>query len=312
MSSEVLAGRSTLTRRAAPARPRLLGELVVVALLVFAYDRVRRHAAPRRDEALAHGQAVLHAEQRLHLDWEHAANAWLNQHLTLREVASWWYQLAHLTLSMSVLAWCWLAAPAVYRVARNTLVLTNVAGLIVFAVCPVAPPRLLPGAGFSDSIAVALGTGQAAHPPPDQYAAMPSLHLAWATWVVVTVWAITGHTGRLRRLRGPAVLHPVFTGAAVVATANHYVLDLVAGVALALLARGLAGLITTHSDDASAQQEREHATRGDQRQPHRDQTVGDHRADRRGAVHADRHQRPGEQHVEGAQPAGRGDQRGHR
>jgi hypothetical protein len=286
----------------------LAGELVVVALLVFAYDRVRRHAAPRRDVALAHGRAVLHAEQRLHLDWEHTANAWLSHHLTLREAASWWYQLAHLTLSMTVLTWCWLAAPTVYRVARNTLVLTNVAGLLVFAVCPVAPPRLLPGAGFSDSIAVALGAGQAAHPPPDQYAAMPSLHLAWATWVAMTVWAVTAHTGRWRRLRPVGVLHPVLTGTAVVATANHYVLDVLAGVALAVVARAVAGAVT--SDDPAAQQEREHATRGHQGYPHGDQPIRDHRTHRSGPVDPDGDQGAGEQHVEGAQPAGRGNQRG--
>jgi hypothetical protein len=75
VSSGILVNRAAPARRAAAAPPRLLGELVVVALLVFAYDRVRRHAAPRRAAALAHGRAVLHVEQRLHLDWEHAANA---------------------------------------------------------------------------------------------------------------------------------------------------------------------------------------------------------------------------------------------
>jgi hypothetical protein len=309
VSSGAVAVRSAWARRAAPARPRLVGELAVVALLVFAYDRVRARAAPRRDVALAHGEAVLHAEQRLHLDWEHTANAWLGAHATLREAAAWWYQLAHLTLSLTVLAWCWLAAPAVYRLARNTLVLTNVVGLIVFAVCPVAPPRLLPGAGFTDSNAVALGTGPVAHPPPDQYAAMPSLHLAWATWVALTVWAISAHTRRWRGLRPIGVLHPLITAAVVVASANHYVLDLVAGVALALAARGVAELTT--SDDAAAQQEREHAARGNQRQPDGDQSVADHRTDRGRAVNADGDQGAGEQHVEGAQPAGRGNQRGH-
>jgi hypothetical protein len=290
--------------RSRTQRPRLLGELVVVALLVFAYDRVRAHAAPRRDVALSHGEAVLHAEQHLHLDWEHAANTWLSGHSTLREVAAWWYQLAHFTISLSVLAWCWLAAPAVYRLARNTLVLTNVVGLIVFAVCPVAPPRLLPGAGFTDSNAVALGTGQVAHPPPDQYAAMPSLHLAWATWVALTVWAVTGNLGRLRGLRAAGIAVPVLTGTAVVATANHYVLDLVAGVVLALVARGVAEAITTRSNDAPAQQEREHATRRDQRQPHGGQPIGNDRADRGGPGDADGHQSAGEQYVESAQPAG--------
>src|SRR5882757_5070403 len=258
VSSGVLPVRSALARRAAPARPWLVGELAVVALLVFAYDRVRAHAAPRRDVALSHGWAVLHAEQHLHLDWEHAANTWLGGHSTLREAAAWWYQLAHFTVSLSVLAWCWLAAPAVYRLARNTLVLTNVVGLIVFAVCPVAPPRLLPGAGFTDSNAVALGTGQVAHPPPDQYAAMPSLHLAWATWVALTVWAVTGNLGRLRGLRAAGIAVPVLT----------------------LVASGAAEAITARSNDAPAQQEREHATRRDQRQPHGGQPIGDDRADR--------------------------------
>jgi hypothetical protein len=311
VSSGILVNRAAPARRAAAAPPRLLGELVVVALLVFAYDRVRRHAAPRRAAALAHGRAVLHVEQRLHLDWEHAANAWLAGHLTLREAASWWYQLAHLTLSLSVLAWCWLAAPAAYRMARNTLVLTNVAGLIVFAVCPVAPPRLLPGAGFSDSIALALGTGQAAHPPPDQYAAMPSLHLAWATWVAMTVWTVTAHRRRWRGLRALGVLHPMLTGAAVVATANHYVLDVLAGVGLTLLARAVAGAVSVGSNDSAAHQQREHTPRREQRHPHGDQPIGDHCADRCGPGHADRDQRTGQQHVEGAQSAGRGNQPRH-
>jgi len=228
----------TLGRLRAPSRlrPHLVGELAVVAALLVFYDMVREHAAPRRAAALAHGQDVLDAEKSLHLDWEAATNQWLNSHLAIRQLSSWYYQLAHLTVAMSVLAWCYLAAPTVYRTARNVLVATNVVGLIVFALCPVAPPRLLPNASFTDTVAVTLGEGPAGHPAPDQYAAMPSLHLAWATWVALTVWLVTAERGGWRWLRVPAVAHPALTSAAVVSTANHYVLDIVAGVALALLA----------------------------------------------------------------------------
>ena len=225
-------------------RPHVAGELVVVLLLLVFYDWVRSQAAPRRSEALRHGADVLDLERRLRLDWEHWANRWLEGHHVVRWFESWYYQLAHISTAMCVLVACYLAAPRVYRAARNTLVATNVVGLVVFVCYPVAPPRLLPGEGFIDTIPAALGGGSAALPEPDQYAAMPSLHLAWAAWVAFTVWAATRELGRYRWLRVPACLHPVLTTTAVVSTANHYVLDVVAGVALTAMAWTLSARYT--------------------------------------------------------------------
>jgi hypothetical protein len=222
-------------------RPHVIGELGVVLLLLVFYDWVRSQAAPRRDEAFDHGFDVFHLEQRLRLDWEHWANDRLEQHHAIRWVESWYYQLAHIATAMAVLVACYLFAPKMYRRARNTLAATNVVGLIVFAVYPVAPPRLLPGAGFIDTIPLALGGGSAALPEPDQYAAMPSLHLAWATWVAFSVWAMTRELDRFKWLRIPATLHPMMTASAVVSTANHYVLDVLAGVFLTLVGWALFG-----------------------------------------------------------------------
>jgi PAP2 superfamily len=245
MTQAAIAGRMR-RRVAGRSRPHLLGELAVVAALLIFYDRVRAHASLRHVAALAHGQDVLNLERHLRLDWERRANRWLNGHTTLRAIDCWYYQLAHITVAMAVLSWCYVAAPRVYRPARNTLVATNVTGLLVFALYPVAPPRLLPGNSFIDSVAVALGDGTVAHPAPDQYAAMPSLHLAWATWSAMTVWAVTGDLGRWHWLRIPAVAHPMLTAAAVVSTANHYVLDVVAGVGLSVIAwLGVARLTET-------------------------------------------------------------------
>jgi hypothetical protein len=212
------------------------GEIVVVVLLLSFYDWVRSQAAPRRAEALRHGADVLRLERHLRLDWEYWANHLLERHHAIRWLESWYYQLAHISVSMTVLVWCYLAAPRAYRAARNTLVTTNVVGLLVFVAYPVGPPRLLPGAGYVDTIPTALGGGSAALPEPDQYAAMPSLHLAWASWVAFTVWAVTRETGRLRGLRVPACIHPLLTTTAVVSTANHYVLDVLAGVGLTAVA----------------------------------------------------------------------------
>jgi hypothetical protein len=64
------------------------------------------------------------------------------------------------------------------------------------------------------------------------YAAMPSLHLGWAFWVAIVVV----NTSPWRRVRWLALIYPVATTIAVVATANHFVADAVAGVVLVLLA----------------------------------------------------------------------------
>jgi hypothetical protein len=106
-------------------------------------------------------------------------------------------------------------------------------GLAVYAVFPVAPPRLMPGSGYLDLVARA-GFG-ATHGGPiniDQYGAMPSLHLAWATWVALVGFAVT----EIVWLRGLFVLHVVCMAFVVVGTANHYVLDVVMGVALGCIA----------------------------------------------------------------------------
>ena len=71
-------------------------------------------------------------------------------HHNLAIATSSYYQLAHLTVTLVVLCLVYIRRPAVYRAARNALILINVIGLVVFWLYPVAPPRLLPGSGFID------------------------------------------------------------------------------------------------------------------------------------------------------------------
>jgi len=119
---------------------------------------------------------------------------------------------------------------AAYRSARNALIGINTIALVVFWVLPVAPPRLIPGSGFVDSAVVSDVADKVSTVSPDLYAAMPSLHVAWATWVALQVLLITRH----RAGRVLAVAHATLTFVAVIATANHYLLDVVAGAVLAV------------------------------------------------------------------------------
>lgn len=212
-------------------RPILIGELLIVFLLLHVYDYIKSLESVRMTVSLRNGLDVLSAERWLHVDVEQTANQWLSLHESMSTLLVWWYQYSHISGTMAVLTCCYLWFPQIYRSARNSLVLTNCVGMLVYVVLPVMPPRLLPGAGFVDSVAAAgFGPSHGGAVEPAQFAAMPSLHLAWATWVALVAFAMLRSSSK----RGLVFLYPVLTGIAVVTTGNHYVLDVVAGVSLAL------------------------------------------------------------------------------
>jgi membrane-associated phospholipid phosphatase len=213
----------------------------VIAWLCWVYDAITNLAPLRQQLALGHAMGVLRLERALHLDPELALNRWLTPHHTLAAVLSYYYDNAHFVVTLGLLGWLWWRRADIYRPLRNTLVLINVIGLAVFWLYPVAPPRMLPG--FSDVVAASHTFGSwhtgALASAANQLAAMPSLHLAWAGWCVMAVWRLSARTW----VRGLALLYPCITGVAVMATGNHYLLDVLAGLATAALAALLAQAI---------------------------------------------------------------------
>jgi membrane-associated phospholipid phosphatase len=239
-----LASPEAVAARPSARRAALSGELLIIGLLVFCYDRVRNVAPTRRSMSLQDGLQLLGLERHLRINVELATNVWLAAHHTLADIASWYYQLAHLSVTMVVLVVCYVQRPDIYRPARNALVLINVIGLFIFWVYPVAPPRLLPGMGYLD-ITEITGVASASNTSaPDPYAAMPSLHTAWAIWVTMIGLLLV----RSWVLRTLCVVYPVLTVIVIVSTANHYLLDAVAGAAVALVAAALAGLFPPRID----------------------------------------------------------------
>ena len=129
-------------------------------------------------------------------------------------------------------AWIRWRRPDLYRPLRNDLVLANLAGFTVFWLYPVAPPRMLPG--FVDVVEKVGGLGAwhnllISH--ADQLAAMPSMHLAWALWCSLALWRLAN--SRNQRLAALCIgaAYPITTAWVVMATANHYLADIVAGFA---------------------------------------------------------------------------------
>lgn len=215
----------------------------MIAFLCWIYDILTNLAPTRRAVALQHASAVLHLERTLGLDPELSLNRWLTGQHALALALSDYYDNAHFVVTLGLLALLWWRSPDLYPSLRNALVLTNVIAFVVFWLWPMAPPRMLPGNEFTDVVASthAFGswhTGSLAH-DADQYAAMPSLHIAWACWCLVVIWRLT----RRPWLRALGVAHVTITAFVVLATGNHFLLDVLAGAVTAGVAFAVVALM---------------------------------------------------------------------
>ena len=222
----------------------LLLDVILVAWLIWLFDAVNNLAPVRQGLAERDGEKVLDLERSLHLAPEHALDSWLAKHGTLSQIVVFWYENIHIAVTLAVLAWLWWRRPDLLGVMRATLVTVTLIALVVFWSFPVAPPRMLPG-GYIDLVSVVhhLSPWQlgaiALH--SNQLCSMPSLHVAWAVWCSIALWRISER----RLLRALTVIYPFLTSFAVMATANHYLLDAVAGAAITLGVYFALGLVPT-------------------------------------------------------------------
>ena len=118
---------------------------------------------------------------------------------------------------------------------RNGLALVTAFCLLIRFV-RVAPPRFLPDLGYVDlswNYGPSVYSGDVSTGVSDQFAAMPSIHVAWAAVVSFGIVAASAS-----RWRGLFLLHVVVTMLVVAATGNHWWLDGI--IAILLLAAGLA------------------------------------------------------------------------
>ena len=230
------------TRRVSLAWPRLpaAAEVAIVAAGYAGYALVRLAVRASRPAAIAHAAGLWRAERWLHLDVEPPLNHLAAARPVLAETAGYYYGLAHFIVTPLVLAWLWLRLPAAFGPLRSALVLATTAANVVFWTWPVAPPRFaVPG--MADVLVRYRILGAGSPHGPDSlvnlYAAMPSLHVAWAAWCAAALVAATRTPWRHL-----AWLYPAATTVVVLATANHFLADAAAGLAVTAL-----GLLVTRA-----------------------------------------------------------------
>ncbi|WP_406486837.1 bifunctional glycosyltransferase 87/phosphatase PAP2 family protein [Streptomyces sp. NBC_01563] len=222
------------------SRPNLLLELLLIRVVYSAYAHVRLAATAGRATAERHGRQIHSIEQWLHIDIEHWANHAVVNVGRLRGFFDHYYTTFHFIVPLTILGVLYVRRPADYRWARSTIGFATLFALLGFWLYPLAPPRLMPGLGFIDTVH---GVQDFAKPDygsltamTNQYAAMPSLHFGWSLWCGVVVVMLAPKTW----MKVLGLLHPLFTVSAIVATANHWVLDAVGGAAVVVLGFGLA------------------------------------------------------------------------
>ena len=213
-------------------RPALLIELLLFWMFFQYFSFAQENIRGERNESIRHAQQLYDLEQQLHINIEPWLNQTLSQVSWLAQAAGYYYGLVLATVP-ATLVWVWWANPHGFRRLRRLLIVATLPSLLVFWQLPMAPPRFAVNGIIDINAVYNIMGGRLARDPSrsaNLYAALPSLHVAWSMWVGYALFS----TFRRRKPTWAriALLYPVVTAWDVMATGNHFVLDVVGGLAL--------------------------------------------------------------------------------
>jgi hypothetical protein len=211
-------------------------QVIPVALVLWGTDWVDRFRAGAAPDGFRNALVVNSISRELGGALARPMNSWLAAHPLAGSAAAWYYIVLQGAVTGIVgLLLIWRRAPS-FGLHRNALIACNLIALVAFLLYPVAPPRMLPGYHDIAATAVPVFSKMLEGKAADQFASLPSLHVVWALWVAVAASALL----RNPVLRLAAWLYPAATIADVLATANHYLLDVLTAPGVLLLAYAIA------------------------------------------------------------------------
>jgi hypothetical protein len=218
-------------------------EVLLISVSMALYTLVRILVRGQSEQAVANAQGLMDLERDLGILWELDVQGALMSHALVAGALNFVYLYGHLPLIGLFAVWMYGKSPSRYLLLRNAFLLSGALSLFSFSLFPAAPPRLMPGGGFIDTVFGAEGQTLSPEFLMNPYAAMPSLHFGWSLLLGLGVfWTASRPEVRLLGLLWPAIMCLT-----IVATANHYLLDAAGGLiavslgfALALKLRSLA------------------------------------------------------------------------
>ncbi|MEU7646001.1 phosphatase PAP2 family protein [Streptomyces huasconensis] len=230
-------GRNLLRRLRTPRRPRLWFEILLIAVSYWTYSLIRNAVPEQKAQALRNADWIWRVEQDLGIAVERGVNHAVDSVTWLIVGMNYYYATLHFVVTLGVLVWLFRCHPGRYAATRLVLFATTAVALVGYYLYPLAPPRLMNGTTFIDTVLVHHTWGSMASGDlknmSNQYAAMPSMHIGWSLWCGLTIFALAS----VPWAKVLGLLYPATTLVVIVATANHFWLDAVGG--LLCLAFGL-------------------------------------------------------------------------
>lgn len=209
--------------------------LLQLGLFFFAYQGyqvVRGLVDGKAALAFDNAEHIVSIERGLGTYFEPGLQAWAINTAWLIEPANWLYVNTHFVITTTFLAWLYLFRNEHFPFVRNMFMVAMGIALAGYALFPTAPPRLLPGDGFVDTLASFTSVDQDSNAVSllvNKYAAVPSMHVGFALMIAGTAVSIVANRA------GKALwsLYPLLVFGVVVVTANHFWLDAAAGAVVA-------------------------------------------------------------------------------
>lgn len=203
------------------------GAYLALGLVVYFGVRVLVEGSGAR--AVANAERLLDIEASMNIDIETQLQEAALESDLVRIVGNLSYVWLHWPLLIAALVLLFLRDPPHYRQFRNALFVSGSVGLVLFALVPMAPPRFMPG--FVGTVSDDARRHYLGYPLnwANKYAAFPSFHVGWTLIACLAVAASFERPG----IRIAALVPALLVGVSVVTTGNHYVIDSVAGAAIA-------------------------------------------------------------------------------
>ena len=216
---------------------QIASQLALMMALYALWQLAGSYGSPDPAVAVARGAWWASLEQHLAMPSE----AWIQGpvlgHLWVMSTADIYYSAVHVPVFLIVLGWVLFMRRADWPFVRTTVVVLTGVCLVIQYIA-VAPPRLVPGLGVVD-------TGKLDHHSvyeviagANQYAAMPSVHVAWAAAVALIIVVVARSPWRWLSLA-----YPLCTWWVVIVTGNHFIVDGLVAIALLAVSAGIACVI---------------------------------------------------------------------
>ncbi|WP_327323196.1 phosphatase PAP2 family protein [Streptomyces sp. NBC_01210] len=222
--------RTGLHALRSPRRPRIWFEVLLIAVSYWTYSLVRNAVPEQKAQALRNADWIWDAEHSLGIAVEQTVNHAVNSVTWLIVSMNYYYATLHFIVTIGVLVWLYRWHPGRYAAARSALFATTGVALVGYYLYPLAPPRLMNGHDFIDTVLVHHTWGSMASGNlknmSNQYAAMPSMHIGWSLWCGMIICALAAAPW----VKILGILYPTATLVVIVATANHFWLDAVGGM----------------------------------------------------------------------------------